>query len=52
MHKTVKRKICFLLQLMIHLTVLSRGAPEDTLDGAPNDALSDLHKDSEKMHLM
>ena len=33
---------------MIHLTVQSRGAPESTADGAPKDALSDLHKDAQK----
>ena len=29
----------FALQLMIHLTLQSRGVPEDTFDGAPKDAL-------------
>ena len=33
---------------MIHLTVQSRGAPEGTLEGAPNDALSNLHKDAQE----
>ena len=31
-------------KLMIHLTVQSRGALEGTLEGAPNGALSNLHK--------
>ena len=39
MHKTVKKKMHFALQLMIHLTVQSRGVPEGTFDGAPKDAL-------------
>ena len=51
MHENVKRKLYFALQLMIHLTVLSRDAPEGTLDVAPKDALNDLHKDSQKVHL-
>ena len=33
---------------MIHLTVQSRGAPEGTLEGAPNDALTNLHKDAQE----
>ena len=33
---------------MIHLAVQSRGAPECTLEGAPNDALSNLHKDPQE----
>ena len=37
-----------MLQLMIHLTVQSRGAPEGTFDGAPKDALSGLHKDAQE----
>ena len=45
MYKNVKEKMHFILHLMIHLTVQSRGAPEGTLEGAPNDALSNLHKD-------
>ena len=31
---------------MIHLIVQSRGAPEGTLKGAPNNALTNLHKDA------
>ena len=38
----------FMLQLMIHLTVQSRSTPEGTFDGAPKEALSDLHKDAQK----
>lgn len=34
-----------MLQLMIHLTVQSRGAPKDKCNGAPKNATSDLHKD-------
>ena len=33
---------------MIHLTVQSREAPEGTLEGAPNDALTNLHKDAQE----
>ena len=36
------------MHLMIHLAVQSRGAPECTLEGAPNDALSNLHKDPQE----
>ena len=45
MPKSVKKKLHFTLELMIHLSVKWRGATEDTFDGAPKDALSDLHKD-------
>ena len=45
MHNEVKKKIHFILQLMIHLTVHSRGSPDVTFDGAPKDVLSDFHKD-------
>ena len=38
----------FILQLMIHLTVQSRGAPEGTLKGAPKDTRSNLHKDAQE----
>ena len=48
MHKNVKKKIHFTLQLMIHLTVQPRGAAEGTFDGPPKDALGDLHKDAQK----
>ena len=48
MHNNVKKKIHFTLQLMIHFTVQSRGAPECTFDGAPKDGLSDLHKDAQR----
>ena len=33
---------------MIHLTVQSRGASEGTLEGAPNDEISNLHKDAQE----
>ena len=45
MHKNVKKKMHSTLQLMIHLTVQSRIAPEGTFDGASKDALSDLNND-------
>ena len=48
MYRNVKEKIHFILYLMIHLTTQSRGAPEGTLKGAPNDALSNLHKDAQE----
>ena len=38
----------FTLQLMIHLTIQSRGAPRDTSDAAPKEALNDLHKDAQE----
>ena len=41
----------FILRLMIHSThsiVQSSGAPEGTLAGAPNDALTNLHKDAQE----
>ena len=44
MYRNVKEKMHFILHLMIHLTLQSRGALEDILEGAPNDALSNLHK--------
>ena len=37
-----------MLQLMIHLTVQSRGATECTFDGATKNVLRDLHKDAQK----
>ena len=46
MHKNVREKNAFYNELMIHLTIQSRGAPEGTFDGASKDALSDLHKDA------
>ena len=48
MSKNAKKKMHFTLQLMIHLIVQSRGAPEGTFDGAPKDNLSDLHKNSQE----
>ena len=48
MYKNVKEKMHFMMHLMIHLTVQSRGAPECTLEGAPNDAISNLHKDAQE----
>ena len=44
MNKNLKKKMNFTLQLMIHLIVQSRGAPEGIFDGALKDALSNLHK--------
>ena len=46
MHKNVRKKNAFYNELMIHLTIQSRGAPEGTFDGGSKDALSDLHKDA------
>ena len=37
-----------MLQLMIHLTVQSKGTPEGAIEDAPKDALSDLHKDAQE----
>ena len=34
MYKNVKEKMHFILHVMIHTTVQSRGASEDTLEGA------------------
>ena len=48
MYKNVKEKINFILHLMTHLKVQSRGAPEGTLEGAPNDTLTNLHKDEQE----
>ena len=48
MYKYLKEKMYFMVQIMIHLTVQSRGAPEGTLDDAPNDILSSLHKDAQE----
>ena len=48
MYKNVKEKMHFILRLMIHSTVQSRGAPEGTIEGAPNDALTNLHKDAQE----
>ena len=47
-HKNVKKKMHFTLQLMIHLTIQSRGALRDISDAAPKEALSDLHKDAQE----
>ena len=44
----VKEKMNFMLQLMIHLTVQSRVAPEGTLESAPNEALSNFNKDAQE----
>ena len=43
-----KEKDVFYADLIIHLTVQSRGAPEGVFDGAPKDACSNLHKDSQE----
>ena len=48
MYKNVKEKMHFIPHLMVHLTVQSRGASEGTLEGAPNDALANLHKDAKE----
>ena len=37
-----------MLQVIIHLTMHSRSAPEGTIEGAPNDALINLHKDAKE----
>ena len=37
-----------MLQVIIHLTMHSRSAPEGTIEGAPNDALINLHKDAQE----
>ena len=48
MHQNVKKKMHFMLQVMIQLTVQSKGAPDDaTLGGAPKDTLSHLHKNTQ-----
>ena len=46
MYKNVRKKMHFILLLIIQLTVQSRNASEGTLEGEPNDALSNLHKDA------
>ena len=48
MHKNMKKKMHFTLQLMIYLTVQPRSAPVGKFDGAPKDALRELHKDAQK----
>ena len=48
MHKYVKKKTHFMLQFVTHLTVQSRGAPKDTLNGSSKDALGNLYKDTEE----
>ena len=48
MYKNVEKKMHFIKRLMIHLTVESRGAPEGTLESAPNGALKNLHKDAQE----
>ena len=48
MYKNVKEKMHFILHLMIHLTLQSRGAADGTLECAPNDALSNLHTDAQE----
>ena len=42
-----KGKDTFCAALLIHLTVQSSDTPEGTLEGAPNDSLSNLHKDAQ-----
>ena len=46
MHKNVKKKMHFMLQLMI--SVQSRSTLEGALDSVPMHALSDLHKDAQE----
>ena len=48
MLKNVKKKMHFTLQLMFHLTVQSRGAPEGILDCTLSDTLSNVHKDDQE----
>ena len=48
MYKDEKEEIYFMLQVIIHLTMHSRSAPEGTIEGAPNDALINLHKDAKE----
>ena len=48
MHKNAKKKMHVIHNLIIHLTVQSRGALEGKSDGAPEDALRDLHKVGQK----
>ena len=48
MHKNVKKKIHFTHQLMIHLTVQSRGVLEGKSDSALKDATRNPHKDAQK----
>ena len=43
-----KKKMHFMLQLMIHLRVQSRAGPEGTFDGAPKDSYKYLHKDAQE----
>ena len=47
MYKNVEEKMHFILKLMVHLTVQSRVASEGTLEGVPNDALRNFHKDAQ-----
>ena len=51
MHRNVKRKMHFMLQLMIHLTEQSKFVPEGTFDGSTKEALSSLHKDAQESAL-
>ena len=43
-----KENDAFCTELIIHLTMQSRGEPEGTFDDAPKDTLSDLHKDAQE----
>ena len=43
-----KENDAFCTELIIHLTMQSRGEPEGTFDGAPKDTLSDLRKDAQE----
>ena len=51
MYKNVKEKMHFILHLMIHSTVQSKGAAEGTLQVASNDALTNLYKDAQEVAL-
>ena len=48
MYKNLKKKMNFILHLMIHLTVQWRGPPEGTLEAAPNDSLTNLYEDAKE----
>ena len=45
-HLKADKKNAFEAELMIQLTVQSKGESESTFDGGSKDAFSDLHKDT------
>ena len=47
----MKKNIHLALQLMIHLTVSSQGAPEGTFDDASKDTIRDFNKDAQRVHV-